>query len=60
MEHKVREPARTIDMVPYLVHRTILSARKFSNGDYISIFDVNEVNIYDVQTAKIKYQRRQY
>ena len=41
-------------MVPDLVQHTILSARTFSDADYISIYDVNEVNIYDGRTSKIR------
>ena len=41
-------------MVPDLVQHTLISARKFAGAEYISIYDVNEVNIYDGQTAKIQ------
>ena len=52
MEHKVQETARNVDILPDLVHHTLLSDRKFS--DYISIYDGNEANIYDGKTAKIQ------
>ena len=46
IEHNVQEPERTIDMVPELVHHTLLSASNFSDADYISIYDGDDVNIY--------------
>ena len=41
-------------MVPDLVQHTLLSARNFSDTDYISIYNGNEVSIYDERTAKIR------
>ena len=40
-------------MVPTLVQHTLLSASKFSDADYISIYNGEKENIYDGQTAKI-------
>ena len=53
LEHKLRNPARDVDMVPMLAEYTLLSASKFADANYISIYDKNEVNIYDARTAKI-------
>ena len=53
LEHNLREPARTVDMVPDLVAQTLLSASKFADANYISIYDGKEVNIYDALTTKI-------
>ena len=54
MEHKVRYPESTIDTILDLVHHKLLSASKFADSDYISIYYGYEVNIYDGHTAKIK------
>jgi hypothetical protein len=51
--HKVREPARTIDMVPAIKHNSLLSTSKFAEADYITVYDKDEVNIYDATTTKI-------
>ena len=47
LKHKVREPARTVDMVPELAHNSLLSASKFVDTNYITILTPNEVLIYD-------------
>ena len=47
LRHDVREPARTVDMVPALEHNSLLSASKFADANYITILTPNEVLIYD-------------
>ena len=51
--HQVREPARTIDMVPDIKHNSLLSTSKFAEADYITVYDRDEVNIYDAKKTKI-------
>ena len=41
-------------MVPDPVHHTLISARKFSDSEYISIYGGDEVNIYYGRTTKIE------
>ena len=53
LEHKIIEPARTVNMVPDLANQYLLSEFKFSELGYVSVFDGEEVNIYDGHTAKI-------
>ena len=53
LEHKVREPARTVNMVQELANKSLLSGGKFSEAGYISVCDGEEVNIYGGHTAKI-------
>jgi len=53
LHHPIREPARTVDMVPALAENSLLSGGKFAEAGYISICDGNEVNIYDGHTARI-------
>ena len=53
LHHPVREPARTVDIVPALKGNSLLSGGKFAEAGYISICDGEEVNIYDGRTAKI-------
>ena len=37
LEHNVREPVRTVDMVPALANQSLLSGSKFAEAGYISI-----------------------
>ena len=53
IEHELRDPARTVDMVPYLVDSSLLSTRKLASAGYIKIYDGKEVNFYDSNTTKI-------
>ena len=47
LHHPVREPARTVDMVPALADQSLMSINKFSQAGYVTICDNKEVNIYD-------------
>ena len=58
LHHHVRGPARALDMVPDLVQNILLSARKFSNADFISIYDRYKVSIYDGRTTRIKVSEK--
>ena len=54
LHHPVREPARTVDMVPALAGQSLLSVAKFADAGYISVCDGDEVNLCDSPTARIK------
>ena len=43
LHHMVREPARTLDMVPNLKHNSLMSDRKFANAQYITFLISTEV-----------------
>ena len=47
LHHIVREPARTVDIVPYLKHNSLMNARKFANAQYITVLTPTEVLVYD-------------
>ena len=51
LHHKVREPARTIDVVPAVCTQSLISMSKFADADYFAIFDKDEVNIYDANNT---------
>ena len=51
--HPVREPERTVDMVPTLFDHSLLRGNKFAQTSYVTICDNQEVNIYDGRTEKI-------
>ena len=53
LEHRFREPARTVNMVPALANHSILSRGKFAEAGYVSVCDGNEVNIYNGWTETI-------
>ena len=47
LHHSVREPARTVDMVPYFKHNSLMSARKFADAQYITVLTPTGVLVYD-------------
>ena len=49
LHHKVREPARTVDMVPALKHNSLLSGPKFADANYVTILTPTEILIYDAK-----------
>ena len=53
LHHDVREPARTVDMVPSLTNNSLLSGGKFAQAGYVAVCDDKEVNLYDMRTVKI-------
>ena len=53
LEHRVREPVRTVNMVPELANQSLLSGGKFAEEGYMSICDGDEVKIYYGLTATI-------
>ena len=53
LHHDLCWPARTVDMVPGIKNNTLISTSKFVDANYISIFDQEEVNLYDANTTKI-------
>ena len=55
--HNVREPARTLDIVPDLTTQSLISVGKFADANYFTIFDGEEVNIYDANNTKVTVSR---
>ena len=53
LEHELRDPSRTVDMVPDLVDSSLISTSKLASAGFIKIYDGTEVNIYDSSTTKI-------
>ena len=53
LHYNLREPARSVDIVPSLTDYTLISASKFADANYFAIYNKNEVNIYDGNTAQI-------
>ena len=47
LHHMLRDPACTVDMVPNLKHNSLMSARKFSDAQYITVLTPTEVLVYD-------------
>ena len=58
LEHKIREPARTVNMVPALANKSLISRGKSAEAVYVSVCDGEEVNIYDGHTAKITVSKK--
>ncbi len=51
--HNVREPARSINIVPALVKNSLLSTNRFAEARYTIIYDKDKVNFYNARTTKI-------
>ena len=39
LEHRVRDPAHTVNMVPVLANQSLLSGGKFAEAGYVSVCD---------------------
>jgi hypothetical protein len=47
LPHDVRHPAKEVHIVPSIKNHSLLSVPKFAEAGYITVFDDEEVNIYD-------------
>ncbi len=53
LHHNLWEPARSINIVPSLVGKSLLSTVKMVEASYRAIYDNKEVNFYNTATTKI-------
>jgi hypothetical protein len=53
----VRDPAKELHITPGIHENSLLSTGKFADANYISIFDKEEVNIYDANDTIIMVTR---
>ena len=53
LQKPLRDPARTIDMVPSLRGASLLSTSKLAGAEYVTIYDGDEFNVYDGRTTHI-------
>ena len=57
MEHKVRDPAQTCDIAPGITEDSLVITSKFADAGYFTIFDGDEINIYDASNTQITVTR---
>ena len=57
LHHNVRHPAKDVHIIPGIEHDSLLSIPKFTDANYIAIFDKDEVNIYDANKTTIVVSR---
>ena len=57
LDLNVREPAKRVDIVPGVTTNNLLSTGKFADAGYITVFDEDEVNIYDAQDTIVTVTR---
>ena len=50
---QVRDPAKQLHITPGITTNLLLSTNKFAEANYITIFDKEEVNIYDANDTVI-------
>jgi len=53
----VRAPASEIHITPGITSNSLLSTGKYAEADYITIFDKEQVNVYDVNDVAITVTR---
>ena len=53
LAHNVRHPAKEVHIVPSVKTHSLLSTAKFAEAGYITVFDKEEVNIYDAQNTTL-------
>ena len=58
LEHTLREPTCTVNMVPTLQGSSLLSIRKMAGADYVMIYDGKEVKVHDGCTTQITVSER--
>ena len=57
LAHNVWQPAKDIHIVPSIKSNSLLSMAKFAEAGYITVFDNEEVNIYDAYNTMFKVSR---
>jgi hypothetical protein len=56
-QHDLRHPAKDVHILPGIKRDSLLSILKFTDANYVAIFDKGEVNIYDANKTKIIVSR---
>ena len=54
LQHKVRDPARQLDIVPGIRTDSLISMAKFADADYMAVFDKDKVEIFDANNTKVE------
>ena len=54
LKWNLRQTARDADIVPDLVHNTLISTGKLTDANYVAIFTKDEVKVFDAEMARIK------
>ena len=49
-----------VDIVPALIEHSLLSGKKIAEADYISIYNKDEVNIYNTLATKITVSKKEF
>ena len=57
MQHKVQDPVRACNIVPGITDDSLVSTSKFVDAGYFTIFDREEVNIYNASNMQISVTR---
>ena len=52
LDNQLREPANIGDSIPQL-KKTLISNGKIADADYITVYDKEEVNVYDARTTQV-------
>jgi len=58
LARNIQQPAKEVHIVPSIETHFLLSTAKFAKAGYITVFDKEEVNIYDAQNTTLKVSKR--
>ena len=54
LQHKLRHPARQVDIIPGLKTELLISMAKLADADYMAVFDKDKVEIFDANNMKVE------
>ena len=57
LNHNLQEQARTVNIVPGVTTATLISTSKLADANYTTIFDAEEVNIYNANNTESTVNR---
>ncbi len=57
LPHNVREPAKGIHIIPGIADKSLISTLHFAKSGYVTIFDKDQVNIYNKNDTIITISR---
>ncbi len=57
LAHKIRQPEKDVHIIPSIESNSLLSTANFSKAGYITVFDNEEVNIYNAHDTKLIVSR---
>ena len=54
LQHKLRHPARSVDIIHRIKTESLISMANFADADYMAVFDKEKVAIYNANNTKVE------